>query len=132
METKNMSGKASPLIAFSLLCSALLVFLAMGCSSAVSTNTADYVGEYVSRPFNSNISPFADFLILKADSKAVEIRVSRNSGQVTTTEATWSLDRKGTDVALAIGDFSHPIEGRGAKIKLHNNYDLGMYYEKVR
>jgi len=31
-----------------------------------------------------------------------------------------------------IGDFGHPVEKSGATIPLQNNYDLGMYYEKIR
>jgi hypothetical protein len=109
------------------------VLSATACSSAVSTNPNDYVGEYVFTPYNSDTAQFADFVILKKDFTAVEIRFSKDSGQVLTTEKRWSVYSSNTkDKELVIGDFGHPIEGSGVKIKLHNNYDLGTYYEKIR
>ena len=112
---------------------ALIVACASSCSSTVSKNPNDYVGEYVFKPYNSDTAQFADFVILKKDFKAVEIRFSKKSGQISTTEKGWYLynsSDKGSEIV--IGDFGHPIEGSGATIKLQNNYDLGMYYEKVR
>lgn len=109
------------------------VLFAMGCSSPVSINPNDYVGEYVFKPYNSDTGQFADFVILKRDLTALEVRFSKDSGQTSTTEKRWSIYSRGTkDKEIVIGDFGHPIEGSGAKIKLHNNYDLGTYYEKVR
>lgn len=112
---------------------ALMLLCSSACNSTVSRNAGDYVGEYVFRPFNLDTEQFADFLILKKDFKAVEIRFSKQAGQVATVEKRWYLDtpnNKGSQ--LVIGDFAHPIEVSGRTIKLQNNYDLGTYYEKVR
>jgi hypothetical protein len=112
---------------------ALVLLCSSACSSTVSRNPEDYVGEYVFRPFNSDTEQFADFVILKKDLKAVEIRFSKQSGQVVTAEKRWYLDSPSNKrTQLVIGDFAHPVEMSGRTIKLRNNYDLGTYYEKVR
>jgi len=114
-----------------LICLSLILFAVLGCSSSASTNPSDYVGEYVFQPFDSDPGKFADFLILKRDFTAVEIRFSKTTGQVTTTQTKWdSSSRNGEYVG--IGDFSHPVEGSRSKIKLGINDDLGQYYVKVR
>ncbi|SRR5579883_2235999 len=114
-----------------LMCLSLMLFAVLGCSSPASTNPTDYVGEYVFQPFNSDPGKFADFLILKSDSTAVEIRFSKSTGQVTTTQTKWDLSSRNGEY-VGIGDFSHPVEGSRSDIKLGINDDLGQYYVKVR
>ena len=109
----------------------LLIVLAFaGCRGPVSTNSEDYVGEYVFTPSNANPGKFADFVILKKDHSAIEMRFSRDTGQVSTTETQWHLDH-GLNEEVVIGNFAHSIEGSGTKIRLGIS-DLGEYYEKVR
>ena len=102
-----------------------------GCSAPVSTNANDYVGEYVFQPNNANPGEFADFVVLKADHTAVEIRFSKDTGQLSSIQTRWYLDHA-TDEEVVIGNFGHPIERMKPSIKLGINDDLGQYYEKVR
>jgi hypothetical protein len=117
-----------------LECFAFAVLFATGCGSSVSTNPADYVGEYIFTPTFSDPGDFASFVILKQDHTAVEIRFSKASGQVQTTTEKWELDLSAKDhyTSLGIGKFSHSIERSGSTIKLGINSDLNLYYEKVR
>lgn len=112
-----------------------ILFLAFtagaGCSTPVSTNASDYIGEYVFKPNNADPGKFADFVILKGGGTAVEIRFSRDTGEISSSPTRWYLDH-GTDEEVVIGDFGHPIEGMKPSIKLGINDDLGQYYEKVR
>jgi len=110
---------------------ALLMLLPTGCRSVASTNANDYVGEYVFRPSNASPGNFSSFVILKDDHVAVEIRFSKATGEVETTQKKWYLSRT-TSEHLVIGDFSHPVEGQPPDIKLIADGDLGQYYEKVR
>ncbi|HEU5231587.1 MAG TPA: hypothetical protein VFU50_01920 [Terriglobales bacterium] len=109
------------------------MFLA-SCSSQVSTNPADYVGEYVYRPDFSDPGKFASFIILEKDHTAIEIRFIKATGEVVQSQRKWDLyhssDTK--EEHLGIGDFSHSIEGSMPHVKLGINDDLGQYYEKVR
>lgn len=107
------------------------MFAAIGCNSTASTNPDDYVGEYVFKPTNSSPGDFANFLILKKDHTAVEIKFSKETGQVTNTETKWDLSNRNGEY-VGIGNFSHPVEGSSTHIKLGINDDLGQYYEKVR
>ena len=66
------------------ICAFVAIFAVIGCSSIASTNPDDYVGEYVFKPSNSAPGDFASFLILQRDHTAVEIRFSKETGQVTT------------------------------------------------
>ncbi len=109
----------------------LLVACIVGCTSTASTNPNDYVGEYVFKPSNVSPGAFASFLILKKDQSAVEIRFSKDTGEVQTTRKEWHLAHT-TGENLVLGDFSHPIEGTSSTTKLVINGDLGQYYEKVR
>ena len=97
----------------------------------MSVNAEDCVGEYVFRPSNAAPGNFASFVILKQDHTAVEIRFSKDTGQVLTTQEKWYLTRT-TGENLVIGKFSHPIERSRSTIRLGINDDLGQYYEKFR
>jgi hypothetical protein len=108
-----------------------MLFTMLGCGSPASTNPADYVGEYVFKPFNSDPGTFADFLILKSDSTAIEIRYSKTTGQMITAQTKWDLSSRNGEY-VGIRDFSHPVEGSRSEIKLGINDDLGQYYLKVR
>ncbi len=110
---------------------ALIMLLQTACGSAASTNTGDYVGEYVFKPANATPGKFANFVILKKDQTAVEIRFSPQTGEITTTQEKWYLSHT-TGENVVIGRFSHPIERSGSTVKLGINDDLGQYYEKVR
>jgi hypothetical protein len=105
--------------------------LATGCRPAASTNPNDYVGEYVFKPSNTLPGDSASFVILKKDQTAVEIRFSKDTGEVQTTQKRWYLSRT-TGENVVIGSFSHPVEGSRSIIKLRINGDLGQYYEKIR
>lgn len=113
------------------ICVLVAMFAALGCSSTSSTNPDDYVGEYVFKPSNSATGDFASFVILRKDHTAVEIRFSKEAGQVTTKETKWDLSNRNGEY-VGIGNFSHPVEGSKSVIKLGINDDLGQYYEKVR
>lgn len=114
-----------------LACLSVMLFVALGCSSPASTNPADYVGEYVFQPYNSDPGRFADFLILKSDFTAIEIRFSKATGQVTTAQTRWELSFRNGEY-VGVGDFSHPVEGSRSQIKLGINDDVGQFYVKVR
>jgi hypothetical protein len=113
------------------ICVLVAMLAAIGCSSTASTNPDDYVGEYVFKPSNSAPGDFANFLILKKDHTALEIKVSKETEQVTNTETKWDLSNRNGEY-VGIGNFSHPVEGSSTHIKLGINDDLGQYYEKVR
>ena len=83
------------------------------------------------RPNNSTPGDFASFVILKDDQTAVEIRFSKATGQISTTNKNWYLSHTTGD-NVVIEDFSYPIERSRLTIKLGINDDLGQYYEKVR
>jgi hypothetical protein len=51
------------------------------CDSPVSTSANDYVGQYVLRRYHGEIDGFADFLVLKSDHTASQIRVERTTGE---------------------------------------------------
>lgn len=101
------------------------------CKPAASTDPNSYVGEYVFQPYNVDPGKFADLVILKADFSAVEIRFSKDTGQVTTNQTKWALSYRDEEF-VEIGNFAHPVEGAPPAIKLGINGDLGQYYEKVR
>lgn len=118
------------------ICVSLLLFLGAvlsGCASTASTSTnpADYVGEYIFTPYGASPGEFADFVILKKDGSAVEIRFSKDTGQISTTQEKWYLYHA-TGEYVAIAKRGYPIERSGATIKLNINDDLDEYYEKVR
>ena len=77
-----------------------------------------------------------DLLILsflKRNLKVMEVRFKKKSGQVSTEEKRWYVSSPpGGQIQLVIGGFGHPVEKSGATIRLQNNYDLGMYYERIR
>jgi hypothetical protein len=110
----------------------------MGCSSPISKDPGDYVGEYVYRPSDRPLETFpvqfASFVILKQDHVAVEIRFVRSTGQVLITKEKWHLLERGEGFTddLVIGPFGAPIERAGSTIRLHINDDVDEYYEKVR
>lgn len=104
---------------------------ATGCSSAVSTDPNDYVGEYLLTPSSVVPGEFASFVILKKDHTAMEITFSKETSQISTVQKNWYLHR-GTDEEVVIDKRGYPIERTRSKIKLVINGDLGQYYEKVR
>ena len=114
----------------SLIWCSLALLCTVGCRSTVSAKSSDYVGEYVFRPFNTAPGDLANFVILKNDQTAIEIRFVRNTGDVQTTQKKWYLSHT-TGENVVIGNFTHPVEG-SRPIKLGINDDLGQYYEKVR
>ncbi len=114
-----------------LACFFLVLFAVIGCNSPASKNPNDYIGEYIFQPYGSDPGRFADFLILKSDFTAVEVRFSKATGQLTTTQTKWDLSSRNGEY-IGIGDFSHPVEGSRSEIKLGINDDLGQYYVKVR
>ncbi len=97
----------------------------------MSTNPDDYVGEYVFKPSTAVPGGVANYVILKKDHSALEIRFATDTGEVHTTQKEWHLAHT-TGENLVMGDFSHPIEGTGSAVKLVINGDLDQYYEKVR
>jgi hypothetical protein len=103
-----------------------------GCGGPVSGTSSDYSGEYVFTPHEDPPPQFADFVVLRSDGTAVEIRYARSSGQVSTTEKRWKFVDNQAGRKVAIGDFAHPIEGTGTNIRLFINYDLNEFYQKVR
>lgn len=111
---------------------ALFIILLSGCSSAVSANPEDYVGEYVFTPYGAAPGQFADFIILKRDGIAVEIRFSKASGQISTNQESWRLYPGSYEEDLVIAKRGYPIERSGTSIKLVINDDLGEYYTKIR
>jgi hypothetical protein len=112
-------------------CFSLVLFVVFGCSSPASANFVDYVGEYVLTPSSVVPGEFASFVILKADHSAVEIRFSKLTGEISTVQKSWDLDR-GTDEEVVIDRRAYPIERTKSTIKLVINGDLGTYYTKVR
>ena len=113
-----------------LACLFLAVLSATGCSSTVSTNPNDYVGEYIFKPSNAAPGDFASFVILKKDQTTVEIRFSKDTGQVQTTQGKWYLAR-GTAEEVVIDKRAYPIHRSDSTIRLTIN-EVGQYYEKVR
>ena len=116
---------------FPLAAFAIAALSITSCGSVASTNLDDYVGEYIFRPSNAPPGKFASFVILKKDQTAVEIRFSRETGQISTIQDKWYLSRT-TGENVVIGKFSYPIERSGTTVKLGINDDLGQYYQKVR
>jgi len=102
-----------------------------GCKSEASSNPADYVGEYVFRPAIPVPAEFADFVVLKENQEAIEVRFDKGTGEVVTKQVKWSLSHT-TGENVNIGSFSSSVEGSRSNIKLDLNDDLGQYYEKVR
>jgi hypothetical protein len=101
-----------------------------GCTAPPSGTPDDYAGEYV---FTIQKDPglFANMIVLRKDGTALEVRVDKVNGTVTTTETKWRLER-GTANTVVIGDRAYPIERSGPAVRLQINYDLDEYYSKVR
>jgi hypothetical protein len=112
-----------PLIAAALLLTA--------CGAPPSTTPGDYVGEYVFMPRNADPEEFASLVVLMRDRTALELHVSRATGEIRSTKKRWYLDHT-TQENVVIGSFRHPIEGSRSDIKLAIDDDLGKYYQKVR
>jgi hypothetical protein len=110
----------------------LLACLLTGCAADVDTRSSDYSGEYVFTPHQDPPAQFADFVVLRPDGVALEVRYSRSSGQITTTQTRWAVAGNTPGQKVIIGDFGHPIEGKGPNSRLFVNYDLDQYYQKVR
>lgn len=115
------------------LAALLLAALSTACSPEPSANQDDYVGEYVFKPTDAAPGDFASFVMLKRDGAAIEVRFSKDTGNVSTTEKKWYVHASETNgQEVVIGDFGHPVERSGGAITLAINFDLGEYYEKVR
>jgi hypothetical protein len=108
----------------------LIASIQGGCGSTVSTNATDYVGEYIFKPNDLALGEFANFVILRQDLSAVEVRYSKPTGAITSTQESWHLFR-GTGEQVVIGKRAYPIDKSGSSIRLTIN-DVGQYYEKVR
>lgn len=102
----------------------------MGCGSAPSTAPSDYVGEYVFKPNNAGTGNFADFVILRSDHIAIEVRFSKGADRAANTQESWYLTHT-TGENVVIGNYSYPVEVSRSAIKPGIN-ELGQYYEKVR
>lgn len=103
----------------------------VGCSSPVSTDPNDYVGEYIFTPNEVVPADFVSFVILKKDHFAIESRFTQATSKITTLQKNWYLHR-GTDEDVVIDKRAYPIERTRSGIKLVINGDLGQYYVKVR
>jgi hypothetical protein len=112
-------------------CVLILTSYLAGCGGKASTNPNDYVGEYIFVPDHADPGEFASFVVLKSDHTAVEVRMSKPTGQINISQEKWYLSYT-VEENVVIGDFSHPIERSGSRIRLAINEDLGQYYEKVR
>ena len=104
----------------------------VACASTPSKNADDYVGEYVFYPHGQSPGEFADILILKKNSAAVEMRFSKESGEVKTTDKTWRLRETSDGPVLSIGNLGHPVQLIRDEIRLGISAEAGTYYEKVR
>jgi len=60
---------------------AVTVVYSAGCSSTLSKNPDEYVGEHVFKPYNSDTEGFADSVNLKRDLKLIEVRFEKNQGR---------------------------------------------------
>src|SRR5438445_11647899 len=69
----------------------MTVLLVSSCGPAVSTNAEDYVGEYAFLPRGSPPGNFASLVILRRDQTAMEIRFSRQTGEVSPIRVTWHV-----------------------------------------
>ena len=115
-------------------CVVLAAFLTVAsCDAAVSTRPSDYIGEYVFAPYGASpSSTFADLLILRSDSVAIEVRYSPGTGAVSTAEKHRHISSHGDNATIVIGGFEHPIEHGPPRVRLGIDDDLNTYYEKVR
>jgi len=109
-----------------------LLIVTAGCTSPPSKNADDYVGEYVFYPHGQKPGDSADIIILKKNQQVVEMRFSKDSGEVSTTEKTWRLRETTNGPVLSIGNLGHPIQVVRGEIRLGISADAGTYYEKVR
>jgi hypothetical protein len=128
-----MKSGSKPIARFlTLLCIGLPLFLQFcSCSKNASSDPGVYVGEYAYMPTNTSPGKFANFLVLRSDQSAVEIRVDEKTGKVQDDQAKWYLSST-TGVNVVIGDFSHPVENTHSSIRLVINGDLGEYYKKLQ
>src|SRR5689334_19791651 len=114
-----------------LILTVLSFSMALTACEQASPNASDYVGEYVFIPSKSVDAHFANFVILKPDNDAIEIRFDKETGLLQTKHERWYLSQ-GAGQNLVIGDFSYSVEGSRSAVKLGINDDLGQFYEKVR
>ena len=108
------------------------LFVTTACTSPPSKNADDYVGEYVFYPHGQNPGESADIVILKKNQQVVEMRFSKESGEVKTTDKTWRLRETSDGPVLSIGNLAHPIQLIRDEIRLGIGTDFATYYEKVR
>ena len=66
------------------------LFLA-GCSPTPSTNPNDYVGEYVFIPADADPGEVANFVVLRRDHTAIEVRFNMATGEISSTKKKWYL-----------------------------------------
>jgi hypothetical protein len=107
-----------------------LALLVSGCTASVSANPNDYVGEYVFTPNDNALEELPDFVILRQDETALELKYSKSTGNISTKQDNWYLHH-GTDEEVVIGRRAFPIEVSHSAIRLTIN-EVGQYYEKVR
>lgn len=117
-----------------VLSALVLSVAALSACGRASTNVADYVGEYVYTPLQTPPDEEADIVILRADGIALLIWKSADSPGIGTKEKRWKLTVQQPEGQpdIVIGDHGYPVEVSGKVIRLALNYDLDLYYEKVR
>jgi hypothetical protein len=112
-----------------MLCLLFIAFAEAGCDSHVSTNPNDYAGEYIFNPSDLALGEFASFVILRQDLSALEVRYSKTTKAITTTQESWYLSR-GTGEELRL-ESEYQIDKSGSSISLNINY-VSQYYKKIR
>jgi hypothetical protein len=109
----------------------VVAFMSSSCSSPPSKNAQDYVGEYVFYPHSQSPGEYADIVVLKKNSAVVEMRFSRESGEIATADKTWRLRETSDGPVLTIGNVGHPVQLIRDEIRLGISANFGTYYEKV-
>jgi hypothetical protein len=110
----------------------LLAGLALACGQPPSTDPIAYTGEYIFTPHQKPPPGASDFLVLRSDGTAIEVRYSPDSGQLSTIQTQWAISEKGPTLGVNIGDFRHSVKGAGSDIRLYINDDLNEFYQKIR
>lgn len=135
----EVSVRADPTATSARAAALFLSFAALSACSRASTNASDYVGEYVFTPGQTagddcpSGADCADFVILRADGAAIEIKRSDSKPGVSVAETMWKVQNTiPGQPQIAIGDFACSVEISGRTIRLGIDGDLNEYYEKVR
>ena len=110
---------------------ALLSFSA--CSQESRSGNIDYAGEYVFSPGSEEIpSGTANYLVLRSDGTAAELHYDRPTGRIKVKESLWKSEDGSSGPEIVVGDRGYPIDASNQRVRLYVNYDLDMYFEKVR